>query len=217
MYTAYICLCAQDTLIVLREFEMTKPNDKNDDRYKALGFESAFDGTATGIQWSELVEGLKTNVLRQNLRVRKFVMGEYDTKSAGDRDLAKVPNPVPDDWDATVKRQVSLVLQPERKADLIHYGKSASEIEKDTWTGLFKSFEYQLMKLNDDKERAYEFWYAITDGEVRSKIEQRGVANVNDIFGELQTDYGQAMERDLTRLTNVFTSGKPEGTTELLV
>ena len=67
---------------------MTKPNDKNDDHYKALGFESAFDGTATGIQWSELVEGLKTNVLRQNLRVRKFVMGEYDTKSAGDRDLA---------------------------------------------------------------------------------------------------------------------------------
>ena len=51
-------------------------------------------------------------MLRQNLRVRKFVMGEYDTKSAGDRDLAKVPNPVPDDWDATVKRQVSLVLQP---------------------------------------------------------------------------------------------------------
>ena len=75
-------MCAQDTLIVLREFEMTKPNDKNDDRYKTLGFESAFDGTATGIQWSELVEGLKTNVLRQNLRVRKFVMGEYDTKSA---------------------------------------------------------------------------------------------------------------------------------------
>ena len=95
---------------------MTKPNDKNDDRYKALGFESAFDGTATGIQWSELVEGLKTNVLRQNLRVRKFVMGEYDTKSVGDRDLAKVPNPLPGDWDATVKRQVSLVLQPERKA-----------------------------------------------------------------------------------------------------
>ena len=25
---------------------MTKPNDKNDDRYKTLGFESAFDGTA---------------------------------------------------------------------------------------------------------------------------------------------------------------------------
>ena len=56
-------------------------------------------------------------MLRQNLRVRKFVMGEYDTKSVGDRDLAKVPNPLPGDWDATVKRQVSLVLQPERKAD----------------------------------------------------------------------------------------------------
>ena len=64
-------------------------------RYKALGFESAFDGTATGIQWSELVQAPKTNVLRQNLRVRKFVMGEYDTKSVGDRDLAKVADPVP--------------------------------------------------------------------------------------------------------------------------
>ena len=161
-----------------------------------------------------MIEDLKTNVLRQDLRVRKLILGEYDTKS-GDRDLAKVPSPLPDDWDATVKRQVSLVLQEERKADLIHKGKSASEIEKDTNTQLFKSFNYQVVKLKDDKEKAYEFWYAISAGEVRSKVEQRGVANVNDIFGELQVDYGQATVRDLKRLTNVFLSGKPEGCTEL--
>ena len=190
-----------------------KPSD-NDERYKTLGFESSFGGSAGGVQWSELVEKLKTNLLRQDLRVRKFIMGEYTTK-VGDKDLAKVPTPLPDDWDATVKRQVSLALQSERKDDLIHKGKSASEIEKDTTTGLFKSFDYQVVKLKDDMERAYEFWYAISGGEVRSKVEQRGVTNVNDIFGELQTDYGQATVRDLKRLTNVFQSGKPEGCTEL--
>ena len=80
-----------------------KPSD-NDERYKTLGFESSFDGSAGGVQWSELVEELKTNLLRQDLRVRKFIMGEYTTK-VGDKDLAKVPTPLPDDWDATVKRQ----------------------------------------------------------------------------------------------------------------
>ena len=151
----------------------SKPSD-NDERYKSLGFESSFDGSAGGVQWSELVEELKTNLLRQDLRVRKFIMGEYTTK-VGERDLAKVPTPLPADWDATVKRQVSLALQSERKDDLIHKGKSASEIDKDTNTGLFKSFDYQIVKLKDDKERAYEFWYAISGGEVRSKVEQRGV------------------------------------------
>ena len=191
----------------------SKPSD-NDERYKALGFESTFDGSAGGIQWSDLVEDLKTNLLRQDLRVRKFIMGEYDTK-VGERELAKVPTPLPADWDGTVKGQVSRALQAERKDDLIHKGKSASEIERDTGTTLFKSFDYQIVKLKDDKEKAYEFWYAISGGEVRSKVEQRGVANVNDIFGELQTDYGQATVRDLKRLTNIFQSGKPEGCTEL--
>ena len=125
-----------------------------------------------------MAEDLKTNVLRQDLRVRKLILGEYDTKS-GERDLAKVPSPLPADWDASVKRQVPLVLQEERKADLIHKGKSASEIEKDTGTGLFKSFDYQLVKLKDDKEKAYEFWYAISGGEVRpthSCLEKRSSA-----------------------------------------
>ena len=102
--SAYNWLCAQATPIALRQVEKSmssKPSD-NDDRYKALGFESTFDGSAGGIQWSDLVEELKTNLLRQDLRVRKFIMGEYDTK-VGERELAKVPTPLPADWDATVK------------------------------------------------------------------------------------------------------------------
>ena len=82
----------------------SKPSDKNEDRFKALGFESCFDGSTGGIQWSDLIEDLKTNVLRQDLRVRKFIMGEYDTRS-GERDLAKVPSPLHAEWDAPVKRR----------------------------------------------------------------------------------------------------------------
>ena len=67
-----------------------KLSDTNDDRFKSLGFESTFDGSAGGIQWSELVEDLKTNVLRQNLRVRKLILGEYTTTVAG-KAMAKVP------------------------------------------------------------------------------------------------------------------------------
>ena len=135
---------AQVSHTELREsaIEMTtKPSDKNDERYKALGFESTFDGSSGGIQWSDLIEDLKTNVLRQGLRVRKLIMGEYDTK-AGNEDLAKVPTPPPASWDAPKKRQISLALQEERKADLIHKGKSASEIERDTGTTLFQSLDY---------------------------------------------------------------------------
>ena len=118
----------------------SKPSDMDDERFKTLGFKYTFDGSAGGTQWSDMIEDLKTNVLRQDLRVRKFIMGEYDTAVA-ERDLAKVPTPLPDSWDGTVKRQVSLALQSERKDDLIHKGKSASEIEKDSFTALFKSFD----------------------------------------------------------------------------
>ena len=83
----------------------SKPSDNNDERYKTLGFESCFDGSSGGLQWSELIEGLNTNVLRQDLRVRKLIFGEYDTK-CGERDLAKVPDPLPAEWDAAAKRQV---------------------------------------------------------------------------------------------------------------
>ena len=77
-------MCAQETPIALCQFAMTSKPSDNDERYKTLGFESSFDGSAGGVQWSELVEELKTNLLRQDLRVRKFIMGEYTTK-VGDR------------------------------------------------------------------------------------------------------------------------------------
>ena len=79
MRFAYNWLWAQVSHTEMREsaIEMTtKPSDKNDERYKALGFESTFDGSSGGIQWSDLIEDLKTNVLRQGLRVRKLIMGE---------------------------------------------------------------------------------------------------------------------------------------------
>ena len=85
-------MCAQETPIELRRSAKQMSNklsDTNDGRYKSLGFESTFGGSAGGVQWSELVEDLKTNVLRQNLRVRKLILGEYDTAASG-KDLAKV-------------------------------------------------------------------------------------------------------------------------------
>ena len=47
--SAYNCLCAQETPIELRrsaEQMSNKLSDTNDDRYKSLGFESTFDGSA---------------------------------------------------------------------------------------------------------------------------------------------------------------------------
>ena len=64
-------------------------HDADSERYKALGFRAQFDGTSAGLPWAELIEELKTNVLRQPLRVRKLIMGEYTTK-AGEHELAKV-------------------------------------------------------------------------------------------------------------------------------
>ena len=78
-------MCAQETPIVLRRFAIqmsSKPSDNNDERFKALGFESCFDGSTGGIQWSDLIEDLKTNVLRQDLRVRKLILGEERTDLA---------------------------------------------------------------------------------------------------------------------------------------
>ena len=41
---------------------MSSKLSESDQRYKSLGFERTFDGSAGGIQWSELIEELKTNV-----------------------------------------------------------------------------------------------------------------------------------------------------------
>ena len=100
--------------------KLSEDTVKDSERYKTLGFKSQFDGKPAGMPWAELIEELKTNVLRQPLRVRKLIMGEYSTTSeADDIDLAKAPAKVPDDWDVPTQTRVSEQLQPERKADLI--------------------------------------------------------------------------------------------------
>ena len=56
-------MCAQETPIELRQSAVTEMSSKlseSDQRYKSLGFERTFDGSAGGIQWSELIEELKT-------------------------------------------------------------------------------------------------------------------------------------------------------------
>ena len=75
---AYNCLCAQETPLGLPKFAMSKlTKDVESERYKSLGFNAQFDGTAAGLPWSELIEELKTNVLRQPLRVRSFIMVQW--------------------------------------------------------------------------------------------------------------------------------------------
>ena len=192
--------------------------DSNQERYKTLGYKQPFDGKAGSGSWSELIESMKTNVLRLNLRQRKLVMGKYTAQAgaAGDmKPLATIPEDWSESWDVTAKRNVSVALQDEREQDLIHMGKSAKEIESDKETALFKSCAFQIARLKDDKEVAYEYWWAITSGEVRSKIEIKGVSNVNEIFNELKTDYGQAQERELREMINLFKTGKPKGVSTL--
>ena len=54
-------------------------------------------------------------------------------------DLTAVPDDWETEWSATKKRNASLLLQAERKKDLIHAGKSAHQITEDTETDLFTS------------------------------------------------------------------------------
>ena len=68
---AYNCLCAQETPFGLPKFarmsKLSNDTAKDSERYKTLGFKSQFDGKPAGMPWAELIEELKTNVLRQPL------------------------------------------------------------------------------------------------------------------------------------------------------
>ena len=64
----------------------SKPSD-NDERYKTLGFESTFDGSTGGVQWSELVDDLKTNLLRRSLVARSSTCDPGPGVPAGDLPL----------------------------------------------------------------------------------------------------------------------------------
>ena len=82
--------------------------DSNQERYKTLGYKQPFDGKAGSGSWSELIESMKTNVLRLNLRQRKLVMGKYTAQAgaAGDmKPLATIPEDWSESWDVTAKRR----------------------------------------------------------------------------------------------------------------
>ena len=72
-----------------------------------------------------------------------------------------------------------------------------------------------MAKLNDDMEAVYKYWLDVTSGDVREKVVRKGVNGVNDIFMELQQDYGQAETRVLADLINIFNTGKPQGVSVL--
>ena len=102
-------------------------------------------------------------------------MGKYKTKSADMTaasavDLTEVPGDWKTSWSPAKKGAASLLLQAERKRDLIHAGKSAHQITEDSDTELFKSCDYQLAKLNDDMEAVYKYWLDVTGGDVREKV-----------------------------------------------
>ena len=53
-------------------------------------------------------------------------------------------------------------------------------------------------------EAVYKYWLDVTGGDVREKVVRKGVNGANEIFKELQQDYGQAETRVLADLINIF-------------
>ena len=122
-------------------------------------------------------------------------------------DLTTIPSDWKTAWSPQVKAAASLLLQKERKGDLIHAGRSAHQITEDPGTELFKSCDYQMAKLLDDKEAVFKYWLDVTGGDVREKVVRKGINGVNDVFTELHQDYGQAEDRKVGELTNLFNTG----------
>ena len=192
-----------------------KETNRNETPWRARGFKKPFSGTKN-FTYQEFIDANKSNVLKLNLRQRELQCGKYVTKSedmsqASAVDLTNVPADWKTSWEPAKKGAASVLLQAERKRDLIHAGKSAHQITEDQQTDLFKSCDYQMAKLNDDMEAVYKYWLDVTDGDVREKVVRKGVKGVNEIFMELQQDYGQAETRVLADLINIFNTGKPQG------
>ena len=126
-----------------------KETTRNENPWRARGFKKPFNGT----KYQEFVDANKSNALRLNLRQRELQAGKYATKSddmtaASAVDLTNVPSDWRTSWTPAQKAAASVLLQAERKRDLIHAGKSAHQITNDSGTDLFKSCDYQLAKLN---------------------------------------------------------------------
>ena len=150
-----------------------KETTRNETPWRARGFKKPFSGTKN-FTYQEFVDANKSNVLKLNLRQRELQMGKYKTKSADMTaasavDLTEVPGDWKTSWSPAKKGAASILLQEERKRDLIHAGKSAHQITEDSDTDLFKSCDYQLAKLNDDATNVLflrrPLWWAIVDGQ----------------------------------------------------
>ena len=198
---------------------MSDKSTKNETPWRGRGFKKPYQGN-NSYPFQEFVDANKSNSLNLNLRQRKLVAGVYDTKSdnmahANAVNLTTIADNWKTAWTPAQKAAASLLLQAERKEDLIHAGRSAHQITEDTSTELFKSCDYQMAKFLDDKEAVYKYWLDVTGGDVREKVIRKGIKGVNDIFTELRQDYGQAEDRKVGELTNLFNTGKPYGVSEL--
>ena len=112
-----------------------KETTRNETPWRARGFKKPFQGT----KYQEFIDANKSNVLKLNLRQRELQCGKYATKSvdmtaASAVDLTNVPDDWKTVWSPAMKGAASVLLQAERKRDLIHAGKSAHQITEDAAT-----------------------------------------------------------------------------------
>ena len=113
-----------------------KETIRNENPWRARGFKKPFNGT----KYQEFVDSNKSNALRLNLRQRELQAGKYATKSedmtaANAVDLTNVPSDWKNLWTPAQKSAASVLLQAERKRDLIHAGKSAQRTERLEYKG----------------------------------------------------------------------------------
>ena len=109
-----------------------KETARNETPWRARGFKKPFSGTKN-FTYQEFVDANKANVLKLNLRQRDLQSGKYSTKSADMTtasavDLTNVPDDWKTSWAPAKEAAASILLQAERKRDLIHAGKSAHQI-----------------------------------------------------------------------------------------
>ena len=133
------------------QFAMSDKSTKNETPWRGRGFKKPYQGN-NSYPFQEFVDANKSNSLNLNLRQRKLVAGVYDTKSdnmahANAVNLTTIADNWKTAWTPAQKAAASLLLQAERKEDLIHAGRSAHQITEDTSTELFKSCDYQMANL----------------------------------------------------------------------
>ena len=101
-----------------------KETNRNETPWRGRGFKKPYNGTKN-FTYQEFIDANKSNVLKLNLREREMQLGKYATKSADMTadsavDLTNVPGDWKTSWTPAQKTAASLLLQAERKRDLIH-------------------------------------------------------------------------------------------------